>query len=201
MILSLRLLLLSLVLASPLALRAASCCAGESEEAAGGSYSSLSLYQTGARFTDDAGKPFSLGSLRGRPVVLVMFYANCRYACPLLLADVMRLRAELPESRRSSVAYVFVSLDSERDTPEALAAFRGSRQLGAEWYLLHGDTASVRELAALLGVKYVREADGGYSHSNLITLLDRQGAIAFQQTGLQAPVAPAARELNLLAAD
>jgi len=43
----------------------------------------------------------------------------------------------------------------------------------------------VRELAALLGVKYKQETDGAFSHSNLVTILNPAGEIVHQRTGLK----------------
>jgi len=43
----------------------------------------------------------------------------------------------------------------------------------------------VRELAALVGVKYKQEADGAFSHSNLLTILNPAGEIVHQRTGLK----------------
>jgi protein SCO1/2 len=78
-----------------------------------------------------------------------------------------------------------VSFDTERDTPAALAQFREQRQLDAQWTLLHGDNDAVRELAALLGVKFKQEADGMFAHSNLITILNPDGEVAHQRNGLK----------------
>ncbi len=147
--------------------------------------SSASLYQLEAGFTDDRGRPFALGSLRGRPVVLTMFFASCGYACPLLLTDMQAIRAKLPAEIRDQAALVLVSFDSVRDTPAALKKYRDDRQLDAQWTLLHGDDDAVRELAALLGVKFAREADGQFAHSNLITVLDAEGEVVHQRNGLR----------------
>ena len=154
-----------------------------------------SLYQLDAKFTDDSGHAFALGSLRGRPVVLTMFFSSCGYACPLLVADMQRIREKLPAGVRERAAFVLVSFDSARDTPAALAQFRAERSLDVQWTLLHGDADSVRELAALLGVKYQQEADGAFSHSNLITILNPAGEIAHQRTGLKDGLAEAAAAL------
>ncbi|AOS43323.1 SCO1/SenC [Lacunisphaera limnophila] len=148
-------------------------------------FSPASLYQLDATFTDDRGQPFALGALRGRPVVLTMFFASCGYACPLLLTDMQAIRAKLPAAIRDRAAFVLVSFDTVRDTPAALALYRGQRQLDASWTLLHGDDGAVRELAALLGVKYRQEADGMFAHSNLITILNPAGEVVHQRTGLQ----------------
>ena len=52
------------------------------------------------------------------------------------------------------------------------------------WTLMTGSDDQVLELAALLGVKYKRISDLDYSHSNIITVLNREGEIRHQQTGL-----------------
>ncbi|MEO6569785.1 MAG: SCO family protein [Opitutaceae bacterium] len=154
-----------------------------------------SIYQLDAKFTTDGGRPFSLVELRGRPVVLLMFFASCGYACPLLVEDVRSLRGKLPEGVRDRAAFVLVSFDSRRDTPEELAHYRQQRSLGEQWSLLHADDEEVRELAALIGVKFKREADGGFAHSNAITLLNPEGEIVHQRIGLKGGLDEAALAL------
>lgn len=148
-------------------------------------FSKDSLYQLAGRFTDDSGMPFALNSLRGRPVVLDMFFASCGYACPLTVTDMLTLQQRLPAAIRDTTAFVLVSFDVARDTPEALAKYRAQRQLGSNWILLHGDDNSVRELAALLGVQYRETADGAFSHSNQIAVLNREGEIVHERKGLE----------------
>jgi protein SCO1/2 len=170
----------------PVAKKPDACCAEiENPESKIQNFSSESLYQLEVGFTDDSGRPFTLGSLRGRPVVLTMFFASCGYACPLLLTDMQAIRAKLPVEIRDQAALVLVSFDVARDTPAALAQYRTERQLDAQWTLLHGDDDAVRELAALLGVKYKQEADGQFAHSNLITILNAGGEVVHQRNGLR----------------
>jgi protein SCO1/2 len=100
------------------------------------------------------------------------------------VSDIQAIRARLPAEIRDRAAFVLVSFDTARDTPAALAAYRTQRNLDDQWTLLHGNDDSVRELAALLGVKYKQEADGAFSHSNLITVLNPRGEIVHQRAGL-----------------
>jgi protein SCO1/2 len=143
-----------------------------------------SLYQADGSFTDDSGKTFRLADLRSRPVVVNMFFATCGYACPLTVTDLLAVQSRLSPELRKDAVFVLVSFDLARDTVEALAKYRSARQLDANWILLRGDDASVRELAALLGVKYKQEADGSFAHSNVFTILNREGEIVHQRTGL-----------------
>lgn len=159
--------------------------AGHHQEIAADGFTSGSLYQLEATYTGDDSRPFTLGQLRGRPVVLAMFFASCTYACPMIVADMTRIRDGLPEHLRSQAALVLVSFDVKRDTPAVLARYRKDRQLDGQWTLLRGDDGPVRELAALLGVKFKQEADGQFAHSNLIAILNAEGEVVHQRAGLK----------------
>jgi protein SCO1/2 len=126
-----------------------------------------------------------LGLLRGRPVVLALFFTQCEFACPIIVHDLKRIEAALPDELRGKVDFILVSLDTERDTVAALHAYREKQSLpNNHWLLLRGTNDDVRELAALLGVNYQKDARGQFAHANLITVLNRDGEIAHQQIGL-----------------
>lgn len=189
--------------AAPAPTTPAACCAsdnspahaathGDARELPPTDFTRDSLYQLDAPFTTDAGAAFTLGELRGRPVIVAMFFASCNYACPLLVADITRMRDALPSPLRDDVAIVLVTFDTARDTPAALKKYRDDRLLGPQWTLLHGEDDSVRDLAALLGVKFKLESDGQFAHSNLITILNAEGEIVHQRAGLQGGLIEAA---------
>jgi protein SCO1/2 len=155
------------------------------KELAADGFSAGSLYQLEATYTGDDGRPFALGQLRGRPVVIAMFFASCTYACPMIVADMSRIRDELPADLRDRATLVLVSFDTVRDTPESLNRYRKDRQLNKQWTLLRGDDGAVRELAALLGVKFKEEAAGQFAHSNIISILNAEGEVVHQRAGLK----------------
>jgi protein SCO1 len=185
----------SLLLAPHLTAEPACCHA----EIAADEFSAKSLYQIDVGFTTDAGATFTLGELRGQPVVLTMFFASCGYACPLLVSDMTQIREKLPANIRDQAVFVLVSFDVERDTPAALHTYRTERGLDDQWILLHGDDDAVRELAALLGVKYKLENNGMFSHSNLITVLNLEGEIEHQREGLKGGLDETAQALSAVA--
>ena len=160
-----------------------SCC---SSVAAGpGAPTDKSLYQLDSTWTNDEGVAVKLASLRGRPQMVCMFFASCQYACPLLVEHLKQIEAALPENLRTNTGFLLVSFDTERDTPAALHQYRLQHDLKAgRWTLLRANPDDVLELAALLGVKYKKDAQGQFMHSNVTTLLNSQGEIAFQETGL-----------------
>jgi protein SCO1/2 len=146
--------------------------------------SDLSIYQLDCPWTSDEGKTVRLAELRGKAQVVTMFFASCAYVCPVLVSNVQEIEKQLRSGGVSDVEFLLVTFDTERDTVEKLHAYRQQRRLGNNWRLLRGKTDDVAELAALLGVKFKKEASGEYSHSNLITVLNPAGEIVHQQTGL-----------------
>ncbi len=150
-----------------------------------------SLYQLDSTWTSDVGREIQLGALRGRPQIVAMFFTHCEYACPILVSELKTIEAKLSPEVLGKVDFLLVSIDSKRDTPAELATFREKRQLTRErWTLLRGGADDVRELAALLGVNYTEDARGQFAHSNVITLLNADGEIAFQHAGLKQEPAP-----------
>ena len=163
--------------------------------------SDKSIYQAESTWITDHQKQLKLSALGGRPQVLVMFFANCQFACPVLVNDMKKIEAALAPEVRSRVGFTLVSFDCKRDTPAALAQYRRARDLPEKnWTLLCGKPDDVLELAALLGLNFKEDANGQFSHSNVITILNAQGEIAHQQTGLSGDSRETIRLLQELAA-
>jgi protein SCO1/2 len=178
-----------------------SCCAAPEE--AGKNQSCLSdksLYQLDSTWTNDTGAVVKLASLKGRPQVVAMFFANCTYACPLLVYQMQQIEAALPETLGDKVGFTLISFDTERDTPAVLHNYRLGHGLANErWTLLRGESGDVLELAALLNVKFKKDAQGQFLHSNVITLLNAEGELVCQQVGLNSDHAEIIRRSSELA--
>jgi protein SCO1/2 len=172
-----------------------SCCATHVEASA--AFTDKSLYQLDSTWTNDDRQPLHLGQLRGRVQVVAMFFASCTYACPVIVQDMKRIEAGLPGNLRAKVGFTLVTIDTDRDTPEALHAYRSVHQLPADrWTLLHGTPDDTLELAALLGVKFKREASGQFAHSNLITILNEQGEMIHQLAGLNQDISDTVKRIT-----
>jgi protein SCO1/2 len=95
------------------------------------------------------------------------------------------------------VGFVLVSLDPARDTPSRLTKFAAAFRLDpAAWTLLTGDDEQVREMAALLGIRYRAEDDAQISHSNTYLALDADGRIVHRQDGVGSGTGPAAARIR-----
>jgi protein SCO1 len=171
------------------------CCS----EIVKGGISDNSIFQLNSIWTNQDGEHVSLRSFMGKPVVLTMFFANCTYACPLLVNDMKKLEISLPANKLNEYRFVLVSIDPERDSPAKLKTYAQERGLDlSRWTLLTGKNDDIMELAATIGFKYKKDDNGNYSHSNLITLLNEKGEIIHQQVGLNQDIAETVNELKNL---
>jgi protein SCO1/2 len=160
-----------------------------------------SLYHLDATWTTQDNNAMRLGSLRGHPVLVLMFYGTCHGACPVLIHDLQRIDAALDPATRADTRVVMISFDPEHDTPEHLRELANESHLDTTRFsLLHGSDNDVRNVAAVLGVQYARTAEG-FNHSNQIMLLDRDGVPSFTLEGLGQPVEEIVRRTQALAAN
>lgn len=144
-----------------------------------------SIYHLSGVFKDQTGTDVRLDVERGHPVLMSMFYASCTDTCPLLIAELHRIEVSLPPGLRGDVRIVLVSVDPQRDTPAALQKLADRHRVDqARWRFLTGPDAAVREVAAVLGVRFRRLSTGVINHSSVIAVLDRDGAIDTRIEGI-----------------
>jgi protein SCO1/2 len=135
---------------------------------------------------DQDGRPRSLESLRGRVLLLDFVYANCPGPCPILTGAHVRAQKVLPDDVRDRVWFVSITLDPERDTPDALRSYGAKR--GADlsrWSFLTGPRAQVEEVVRRYGVGSVRLANGEIQHVVVSFLIDPQGRVVKRYFGLE----------------
>lgn len=142
-----------------------------------------SIYNLTNSFTTQDDKTVQLKDFAGKPTVICMIFTHCTYACPRLTADVQHIEKQLG-SAAGKVNFLLVSFDSERDNPRQLRKFRSDMNLDKRFVLLHGDQDAVRTLSVLINVQYQKNSDGDFSHSNIITILDKEGKFVFQKEGI-----------------
>ncbi len=147
--------------------------------------SSESIYNLKSKWTTMAGVTSSLSILRGHPMVVAMGYTSCEGACPVIVEDMKRIEAKLPDKIRSGVQFVFFSFDSVRDTPTQLKKFATLHKVDLnQWTFFQGPPEAVREMAAVLGVGYKKDSEGNFDHLNVISFIDADGVVKFQLQGL-----------------
>ncbi len=147
---------------------------------------SRSIYRSKSTWEAQNGEKATLSKLRGNPVVAAMIYTSCKASCPLMMTDVKAIEKGLASEENKRIQFAVFAFDSRNDLPEQLKVFSEKNEVDpAHWTFFHGSPSNVRELAALLGVKFKQLEDGGFDHSNVISILDSEGVIARQQIGLR----------------
>jgi protein SCO1/2 len=126
--------------------------------------------------TDQDGAEVTERDLLGRPSVIFFGFTSCPDVCPSTLLDISNWLIQLgPDADRLNV--VFVSVDSEHDTPALIKLYLSSFDLRIRGFV--GSETQIQQITSAFGVRYKRVArnDGGYTytHSALIYLMDRQG--------------------------
>jgi protein SCO1/2 len=147
--------------------------------------SDLSIYNLPSKWTNQNGQNIEMKDLKGKVLVMVMIYTSCKSACPRLVADMRNIESRLPENIKENVKLVLVSIDPEVDTPKRLKAFSIENKMeGDQWLFLRSTEENTREFAAVLAVNYKKIAPLDFSHSNIISVFNAEGELAYQQEGL-----------------
>lgn len=148
-----------------------------------------SVYHIESTWANQGGAEIHWPSLQGRQQLVAFFFTHCGFACPRIVHDLKGILSEVPAGDRRAVGVVLVSIDPEHDTPEALHAYGVAHGLDEpQWTLLRSADSNVRELAAALGIRYRRQPDGDFAHSNAIVLLDEWGEVAARRDGAEAGI-------------
>lgn len=164
--------------AAALAALALAACQGEAPKFRSTDITGADYGKT-LELTDHHGKPRRLEDWRGKVVVLFFGFTHCPDVCPTTLADMAQVMRELGAAAER-VQVLFVTVDPERDTQEALARYVAAfdpRFLG-----LRGDLEATRRAAQEFKIYFEKrpgETPGEYSvdHSAQSYVLDPQGRL------------------------
>lgn len=140
----------------------------------------LSLPQFALR--DHKGNAFTNDSLRGGWSFLFFGFTHCPDICPATLNTLEQVRESLLDNQPAASVpeIVFVSVDPQRDTQEALADYLG--YFNPEFIGVTGNPENIRELSAALNLSFGVEGEldsGDYQvfHSARIVLVDPQARV------------------------
>jgi protein SCO1/2 len=134
---------------------------------------------------DQSGRPFSLSSLRGRPVVLTFMDSHCHQECPLegrALAAALRM---VPRAERPIV--VVVSVNPWADTPASgRSAIKRFGLASFRWRWLLGSRSRLEPVWHRYRIE-VRRGTGDIEHTDALYLIDARG---FERAGMVYPFLP-----------
>lgn len=146
--------------------------------------------------------PLVPGELKGHWTLVFLGFTHCPDVCPTTLAQLAQAQrswASLPDSTRPRV--LFVSVDPERDTPDAIGEY--AHAFHRDTLAATADIPALEAFARSLSMVFMKvpAADGApadqYSvdHSAALAVLDAQGRMAGV---IQPPLDPAAIASDLI---
>ncbi len=96
------------------------------------------------RFYDDV--------IKGKVVSINFMFTSCGDSCPLETAKLRKVQQQLGEHAGKDVFMYSITVDPERDTPEALKAYMQKFNVGPGWQFLTGKKADIDLIRKKLGM-------------------------------------------------
>ena len=132
------------------------------------------------------GRQVTFQSLRGKVVAVNFFFTGCTDVCSMLTDRMSEVQDALGADFGSSIAFVSITIDPERDTPDVLKRY--AEAFGADpagWRFLTGTPVAIQKVASHYGVVAIPASGGKVDHNLLTTLIDRHGIMRVQYLGYQ----------------
>lgn len=150
----------------------------------GGTIDGLNQYGSVPDFslTERSGNSVTLAQLRGRIWIADFIYTTCTDTCPLQTAMMAKLQEEY--AAQPDIQLVSITVDPERDTPQALALYADKYQANAKrWYFLSGPRDRIVQLIqqgfhlAVAAIPAGTDSVGMIPHSPRFVLVDKEARI------------------------
>ena len=128
------------------------------------------------RLTSHRGETVAEADLRGKPYLLFFGFTHCPDICPTTLSELTRRLEQLgPDAGK--VRTLFVTVDPERDTQEALAVYMTS--FDPRIAALRGDQSQtddvVRSFRATVRKIPLKDGDYTMDHNAIVYMMDADG--------------------------
>ncbi len=130
-------------------------------------------------FENQNGEMISNENYANKVYVVEFFFTSCPTICPRMNENMVKIQNEFYGN--PSFGIVSISIDPERDSPEVLKQY--AERKGAtlkNWHFLTGDKEEIYSFSndgfrLYAGVN--KDVEGGFEHSGLFALIDKEGFI------------------------
>jgi protein SCO1/2 len=136
--------------------------------------------------TSQDGGHVTLADFRGKVVAVTFIYTFCTATCPVLTPMMSFVQDQLGANFGTRIAFVSISVDPERDTPEVLKEY--GHAFGANlagWAFLTGTPDAIRDVTRRYGVFASKRANGDVEHTFLTSIVDPHGFLRVQYVGVR----------------
>jgi len=130
-------------------------------------------------FTDQDNQLISNSNYDNKVYVVEFFFTSCPTICPRMNENMVKIQNEFYGNPSFGIASV--SIDPERDSPEVLKAYAAEKGATLKnWHFLTGDKNEVYAFSNdgfRLYAGENKDVEGGFEHSGLFALVDKEGFI------------------------
>jgi cytochrome oxidase Cu insertion factor (SCO1/SenC/PrrC family) len=134
---------------------------------------------------DDHGRMLSLGSLRGKVVLLEFIHIGCPGVCDNLVNKFGQLADSLGPRLGANVILLSISNDPENDTPAKLLELARSKEADLHgWLFVTGKAGNVDRVIKAFGLHNERLPDGSPNHITQVFLLGPDLRARHQYAGM-----------------
>lgn len=127
---------------------------------------------------DQNGDEFVLNSLKGKVVLMAFGFTNCPHICPIEMGRMATALRQL-EDAGDKVHGLFITVDRERDTPEAIKKYIAKYHSNITG--LTGTQPALDQISDHYRVKRVKQenGNGGYEvdHDSALFILNAKGEV------------------------
>lgn len=140
--------------------------------------------------TNQNKKQVSNSTYAGKVYVLEFFFSTCPTICPKMNANLKTVQQEFSGNNNFGIASI--TINPENDTPEVLK--KHAEELGftsENWHFLTGEKEYIYQIANKGFNMYAGEnakANGGFEHSGLFALIDKNGTIRCREDEFGNPI-------------
>ena len=140
--------------------------------------------------TNQKGETITNDSYKGKVYVLEFFFSTCPTICPIMNKNMKFVQESFASNANFGIASI--TINPETDTPETLK--RHAEDIGAigmNWNFLTGDQKKIYEIAQKGFNMYVgqnKKVAGGFEHSGLFALIDKEGNIRCRKDNFGNPI-------------
>jgi len=142
-------------------------------------------------FTNQDGKSISNSFYDEKVYVVEFFFTTCPTICPKMNENMVKVQNEFYGNLDFGIASF--SINPKYDTPSILKEYAKSHGATLKtWNFLTGDQEEIYDLANngfTLFAGENSEAEGGFEHSGMFALIDKQGNIRSRMDDLGNPIA------------
>ncbi len=115
----------------------------------------------------------------GKVSIVEFFFTTCPTICPVMNKNLVDIQNEFED--KEDLAFASFTINPEYDTPFVLKKYAEEYGItDLDWHLLTGDREAIYDLANAgfnIYVAEMQDVPGGFEHSGLFALIDKEGYI------------------------